>query len=618
MLVTELFQTLSRVFFVLLAVLTVVDYLRHRDAIRRDVALVFISLSSSIVISIFLSVTGLQAPWLSKIGQIGVVSQPFLLLRLVGYFRPLPRGVFRFALAGWVAACISLILFSSPLPPGVTLPILVYFIVINGYSVWAFIRGAFSSSGVTRQRLRFAAMGSALLVSLFIIAGVRLAWPTLWRDSTAAIQLMSMLTVLTYYLGFAPPRWLRQGWQFTELRTYLLEDIAKMDNKSASAVLSQLRQAVIRSMGTQDVFVALWDYDSKELMLEASASSSPLANFNLNEGIIRRVWQDEQPTSVYKREDLGVQDIRLLQVMNADALFIVPIATQDTPLGVLLVFLEYGSLFVEDDLSLLSIFAQQTAIFLENYNVMEQQRRYARDLEGVVQQRTKELQRSNDDLRQFAYVASHDLQEPLRMVVSYLQLIDERYVSKIDDEAREFIGYAVDGAKRMKSLIEALLAYSRVETKARNFTTVDTQKVVSEVRKLLTVAIEEKSATLTVDPLPHIQADETMMIQLFQNLISNAIKYQKDNKPDVHIGATRAGNEWTFSVRDNGIGVETKDLERIFIVFQRLHTKQEYAGTGIGLAVCKKVVELHGGRIWAESTLGVGTTFYFTIPISAN
>lgn len=615
MLVTELLQTLTRVFFVLLAVLTVIDYLRHRDPIRRDVALVFVSLASSIVISILVSITGLQAPWVSKIGQIGLVSQPFLLLRLVGYFRPIPRVIYRLALAGWAVSCVVLILFSTPLPAGVTLPILVYFIVINGYSVSAFIRGAFSSSGVTRNRLRFASMGSALLVILFIVAGLRLFIPNFWGDALAAIQLMSMLTVLTYYLGFAPPRWLRQGWQFAELRTYLLDNITKTDNKSASAVLSQLRQAVIRSMGTQNVFVALWDDDNKALMLEENASTSALANAYLNEGIIRRVWQDDQPTTVYKRVELGSQDMRLLQVMKAETLFIVPIATQDTPLGVLLVFLEYGSLFADDDLSLLNIFAQQTAIFLENYNVMEQQRRYARDLEVLVKQRTQALQSSNDELRQFAYVASHDLQEPLRMVVSYLQLIEDRYISKIDDEAREFIGFAVDGAKRMKSLIEALLAYSRVETKTQNFTPVNMEKTVGEVVKLMKVSIEEKGATITTDgTLPQIQANEAMMIQLFQNLISNGIKYQKNTKPEVHVGAVRTGSEWTFSVRDNGIGIGGKDLERIFVIFQRLHAGTEYPGTGIGLAVCKKVVEHHGGRIWAESAVGVGTTFYFTIP----
>jgi light-regulated signal transduction histidine kinase (bacteriophytochrome) len=184
----------------------------------------------------------------------------------------------------------------------------------------------------------------------------------------------------------------------------------------------------------------------------------------------------------------------------------------------------------------------------------------------------------------------------------------------LDNDAREFIAFAVDGAKRMKSLIEGLLAYSRVDTQVQNFTPVDVEDVLDEVRQLLTVGIKESGATITNDPLPQIKANEAMIVQLLQNLVSNAMKYQKDNKPEIHISATRKDKDWLFSVKDNGIGIEAKDLERIFVIFQRLHARNEYPGTGIGLAVCKKVVEHHGGRIWVESTFGQGTTFYFTIP----
>jgi PAS domain S-box-containing protein len=228
-----------------------------------------------------------------------------------------------------------------------------------------------------------------------------------------------------------------------------------------------------------------------------------------------------------------------------------------------------------------------------------------------------DLRRSNLELQQFAYVASHDLQEPLRMVTSYLQLLEQRYHDQLDDDAREFIGYAVDGAARMKALIQDLLIYSRVERAAKVFAPVDANAVLKDVLENLSVMIEENKATITADSLPTITGDERQITQLFQNLISNAIKFHGDRQPEIHMGVERKNNEWVFCVRDNGIGIEAQYLDRIFIIFQRLHNRGKYPGTGIGLAICKKVVERHGGRIWVESCPGEGTTFYFTIPATA-
>jgi hypothetical protein len=242
--------------------------------------------------------------------------------------------------------------------------------------------------------------------------------------------------------------------------------------------------------------------------------------------------------------------------------------------------------------------------------------RHAEDLEKKIAERTEALQRSNDELRQFAYIASHDLQEPLRTISSYLQLIENRYPEKLDEDGREFIAFAVDAAARMKDLIHALLSYSRVEAQMRPFVMVDCQQVIEELQKFLAVSIDEAGATIRVDPLPCVKGDKDLLLQLFQNLIGNAIKYRGENKPEIHIGTKREKAFWVFSVQDNGIGIEPQYLERIFVIFQRLHHRNQYSGTGIGLAVCKKVVELHGGRIWAESQAGQGTQILFTIPAS--
>jgi signal transduction histidine kinase len=225
-----------------------------------------------------------------------------------------------------------------------------------------------------------------------------------------------------------------------------------------------------------------------------------------------------------------------------------------------------------------------------------------------------DLERSNKELEQFAYVASHDLQEPLRMVSSYTQLLARRYQDQLDQDAHEFIGYAVDGAERMQRLINDLLGYSRVGSRGKPFGKTDCQQVLQETLANLRTTIDETDATVTHDPLPTVIADEPQLVQVLQNLVSNAIKFRGQAPPVVHIGAERKHDEWVFSVRDNGIGIDPQYYERIFVIFQTLHPRDQYPGTGIGLALCKRIVERHGGRIWVESQLGQGATFYFTIP----
>jgi PAS domain S-box-containing protein len=233
--------------------------------------------------------------------------------------------------------------------------------------------------------------------------------------------------------------------------------------------------------------------------------------------------------------------------------------------------------------------------------------------EAQMKRMLEDLARSNAELEQFAYIASHDLQEPLRMISSYTQLIGRRYKDKLDADGEEFIEYAVDGATRMQDRIQALLTYSRVGTRGKEFEPIDCEDVLNEALSNLQVAIKKSEASITHDPLPTVPADGTQMVQLFQNLIENGIKFQDEKKPEVHVSAKEQDEEWLFSFRDNGIGIDPEYSDRIFLIFKKLHAKGEYAGTGVGLALCKKIVERHGGRIWVESELGKGATFYFTI-----
>jgi signal transduction histidine kinase len=240
--------------------------------------------------------------------------------------------------------------------------------------------------------------------------------------------------------------------------------------------------------------------------------------------------------------------------------------------------------------------------------------RLRKQAEDDLTKKAEELARSNADLEQFAYVASHDLQEPLRMVAAYTQLLGERYRGKLDENADKFIGYASEGALRMQTLIQDLLAFSRVARKDSTVGCVDCDAAMAEVMMSMAPAIQECGAVVTYDALPRVWAERSQMTQLFQNLIGNAIKFRGEQKPQISVRAERSGEQWLFSVRDNGIGIAAEYAENIFVVFQRLHARTEYPGNGIGLAICKKIVERHGGKIWVESEAGHGSVFKFTLP----
>lgn len=255
---------------------------------------------------------------------------------------------------------------------------------------------------------------------------------------------------------------------------------------------------------------------------------------------------------------------------------------------------------------------------LSQYNLLiaselkrqEEQALAENELRGVLE----DLKRSNTELQQFAYIASHDLQEPLRMVSSFMQLLEQRYKGKLDKDADEFIGYAVEGAMRMQRMVNDLLAYSRIGTKGKPFERVDCNKILADARANLKLSIEESGASITADPLPVVDGDASQLLQVFQNLLANAIKFRGEKAPEIAIHAEPHEQEWQFSVRDKGIGLDPGYAEKIFVIFKRLHTAAQYPGSGIGLTICKKIIERHHGRIWVESKPGHGSVFYFTLP----
>ena len=300
----------------------------------------------------------------------------------------------------------------------------------------------------------------------------------------------------------------------------------------------------------------------------------------------------------------------------------VPFRSGGRIIGVLDIQSDVNNAFDETDVASMETLCTQIASAIKNASLYDQSQREIverRKVEDLLKKLSSELLRSNKELEQFAYIASHDLQEPLRMVSSFVQLLARRYKGELDADAHEFIGYAVDGATRMQRMINDLLTYSRVGTKGKPFGVTDCESVYAQAVSNLKIAAEESRAVVTHDRLPTLMADETQLVQLFQNLIGNAIKFQDNhNPPEIHISAEETGNEWLFKVRDNGVGIDPEYAERIFQIFQRTPGKTEHSGTGIGLAVCRRIVERHGGRIWVDSQPGQGATFSFTLPIRSD
>jgi signal transduction histidine kinase len=288
----------------------------------------------------------------------------------------------------------------------------------------------------------------------------------------------------------------------------------------------------------------------------------------------------------------------------------IPLRSHEEMLGVIQLGCRTPREFQDSELRILDAIGAQAGIAIQKARLYEESRR----AQAALAENAAELARSNTELQHFAYVASHDLQEPLRMVASYVQLLARRYKGKLDNDAEDYIAFAVDGATRMQALINALLSYSRIGTKSKAFQLTDCDEILRAALKNLQLAISDSQATITSRRLPTVLGDATQLEQLFQNLIANAIKFRGDKAPVVRVSAEQQGNEWIFSFRDDGIGIDPQYFERIFVIFQRLHSKEEYPGTGIGLALCKKIVERHGGRIWVESQPGKGADFRFTIP----
>lgn len=395
-----------------------------------------------------------------------------------------------------------------------------------------------------------------------------------------------------------------------EIRLKSLHDInlATTSTLDLPAVLRLLMEKISAFFPHSSIHIWLVNPESNKLERTASWNIDDAAwkrrPLEKDPPLVTEVITSKMPISVANiQSDPRTLDSEFYRGQGLVSYLGVPLVAKGEAVGDLVLLTKEERHFSNEEIEFLSILTGPAAIAIQNSQLYEHIRRQA-----------AELERSNAELEQFAYLASHDLQEPLRMITGYTTLLAKRYKGKLDQDADDFIAYAVDGAQRMHRLIQDLLTLSRVGTRGKEFAPTDCEVVLSDTLANLQAALQDSGVTVSHDPLPKVMADSGQLVQVFQNLIGNAIKYRGTRAPLIHISCHLRANEWLFSIKDNGIGIDPKNAERIFVMFQRLHTRPEYPGTGIGLALCKKIVERHGGKIWVESQEREGATFYFTLP----
>jgi signal transduction histidine kinase len=380
---------------------------------------------------------------------------------------------------------------------------------------------------------------------------------------------------------------------------------AESPEKIAKTAVQQLNSVVPYDLGS----VAMFDSETNKTRFYAVGNreidENIKAHYNIN--AVTEAFNRSNGQPIYGSvDDSSTHEpiVTALRALNVQTYILYPLRYRNQLIGAINLVSYAKNAYDENAIAIVDEIAAPLAIAIQQARLFEQVRRHAKALEA-----------RNEELEQFAYVASHDLQEPLRIVISYVQLLARQYEGKLDEDADIFINYAIDAAMRMRNLISDLLSYSRLDSRGKSFVETDMNEILDLVLADLSLSITENEASITHDPLPTVMADSTQMSQILLNLISNAIKFKGENKPEIHITALRQNAFWQFSVQDNGIGIEEQYTDRIFAIFQRLHTVEEYPGTGIGLAICKKIIERHKGEIWVESLPGQGTTFFFTIPV---
>jgi signal transduction histidine kinase len=600
-----LLRAVTQAVFLGVFILVAIDAVRRPRRATLDTALLFGALAIAIADQWIIDALHVNVDRaLGAINGSLVMAMPYLLLRLLDDFTDVPRRVMRAAEAGLVLAVAGLIGFASPLPSGLTLVYVLYFVVIEGYCALGFVRAAQRSSGVTCRRMQAVAAGSALLGLAILIAGFQVATPSLEDLWTVVVQVCGIASGIAYFIGFAPPRWLRRAWQGPELRTFLGRAATLPRLPDTETIVRELERGAAQALGASQAVVRLWDEDAGVLR---HTMDGQVPEIRPGETIGGRAFARQQ--TVFS-EDAARDDpeyAEMYRSRNVQAVLAAPITAAGRRLGVLAAYAPRSPIFAEDDIQLIELLADQAAVVLESRALID---------EAVRVQAREEATRLKDD---FLSAAAHDLKTPLTTMVAQAQFL-ERKVTRNPEAPPDIEGIRriVREAQRMRSRVMALLDASRVE-QGRLLGRLETVDLIELARDVCERPRSTPHRVVLEAPQPVVgEYDPVRIAQLLDNLVENAIKYSP-NGSDVQVRVWQDDKVANIAVIDHGIGIPATDLPHVFDRFHRGSNVDDrsFAGMGLGLFICRGIAEQHGGRITVDSKPGAGSTFHVRLPADA-
>ena len=599
-------EWLTKGSIVLLAIIMMVQWARWRDRVSLDIFLVFGSLAILLILESALPLAHIEAPWIRPLGISVLLAHPYLLMRVVSHVRPVSRTVRR---AATIAFVVSLIVTWTAVWPFRSAVLIVFaFLYFNWlllYTAWAFRQGARSAGGVTHWRMQHAAVGVTLLASVFMLAVLIVLLPVSRAATSPLVPLAAVGAALNYYFAFAPPSWLRRMWQSAELYSLLSDRALAGGTPSRDEVLNRLCTFAVSAVGATGGSAALWDDARQALIVAVSRWGYLEPGRPVPEGSLLDAWQTNRATLVKQHE-------WVLPGGAAGSVYVVPIPSEVSPRGLLFVILPRAALFEADDLALLRAACHETAVQLDNVTMRERQQALITELG----ERSDQLAAANKELEAFSYSVSHDLRAPLRHVSGFTDLLEKSPGPEFNEQRRRYLRVISESAVKMGELIDALLVFSRMGRAEMLNTRVDLNAIVRQAQRDVMQAEPGRSVEWTLGKLPTVPGDPAMLQLVFTNLLSNALKYSRTQQTaTIEVGnGNGAGSESVVYVKDNGVGFDMTYASRLFGVFQRLHRTEDFEGTGIGLANVQRIVLRHGGRVWAESEIGKGATFFVALP----
>jgi signal transduction histidine kinase len=619
---------------------------QHRSAENLYFALYFGTLAASAAVIEIARLDGIALGLENRLFGLAIAAHPYLLMLLISTIRTVPQ---LFLIAGATGLIATVLLVTFAVPPAATpqptvqliIP-LIYFFGVQGWGAASFWKEAQNARGILRNRHLFVVAGMLLLAGMMSLH----LWYIYWPGSALADTLYTLLTAATavaYYVGFEPPAFVRRFWQIIQINTYQSGIIGTLINKPVDRILRYMAQASIRAVGGQNSIIVTYQSVDQRLSLTTEQEALTLRIAPEDLASLGQFARDLNPNARYiRRRDLDAQRLaaNILDGFQANAMFVVPVVEFARSLTLVIIIMRSGTLFVDEDLNILNSFAQQARAILENNSLIaetqglvEELRDETDDLEEMVMQREQALRASEDELYRrlvqmsalyreleaFSYSVSHDLRTPLRAITGFSEALIEDYGATLPPEAREYLQRITANSHKMSDLMDSMLKLSKLSRTEMTLTDVDLTDTAVRVTHELRALHPAHEVAFQVDPGLVAHADTELVRVLLTNLLSNAWKYTRGvSQPVVALRHIKIDGENTFVVSDNGVGFEMAYSDKLFKPFKRLHPEDDFTGSGIGLAIVQRIVNRHGGRVWAESQPSAGAKFYFTLPGELN